>query len=63
MFMHSDLIANEWELCGMSNPDLRKVPFPNQWKGSTVEKHQNLLNGDVDVHQIQYDGWHPDMDM
>ncbi|MDC0288466.1 hypothetical protein OAL01_03355 [Rubripirellula sp.] len=47
----------------MSNPDLRKVSFPDHWKGSTVEKHQDLFNGDVDVHQIQYDGWHPDMDM
>ena len=62
MFMHSDLIANEWELCGMSNPDLRKAPFPNHWTGLTVEKHQELLDEDVDVHQLQYDGWHPDMD-
>jgi hypothetical protein len=63
MLMHSDLIANEWELCGMSNPDLRKVSFPPAWKGSTVEKYRRLLNDDVDVHQIAYDGRHPDMDM
>ena len=63
MFIHSDLIANEWELCEMSNPSLQKASFPDQWKGSTVGKHQDLLNADVDVHQIEYDGWHPDMEM
>ena len=51
MFMHSDLIANEWELCGMPNPDLRdeRDSYSDEERGVGFER---TLSGEK-----QYEGW------
>ncbi len=54
MFNHSDLIANEWELCGMPNPDLRDEresfdSYSDEERGVGFER---TLSGEK-----QYEGW------